>query len=165
MEFSSPDDSDRGLTSSWTKDVIPEIPEIGLGEFRPGWRVEPHIHRHWEFWFQSAGRTEWRAIGGRRFRLGQASFYSIGPNINHWLVRCAGPGRYMSIGIDLDALWKRQHDKNDYELLREIVCLHDVPNLELAFLSVLRQVTQVETPREANLRRAVDELVAAVIRL
>ena len=146
--------------------IIPEIVDCGISHEPSPVSLGPHVHRHWQIVYQSAGVAEWALMGCRTLRLEPGSFYSVSPNINHWLK----PGsdttlHYLFIGLDLQAMNGRHPDWELPKLLQKPFSLSGVQQFEKLFTHVIEEATTRSLHQETGLRLALDRLLLEIVRM
>ena len=94
MQFLVPNELKAGFWAIEAQHLAPELIDFGQGWAHSGWTLNPHLHRHWEFYLQIEGETEWAAMGQKAVTLSSGSLYCVAPNINHWMFRSSDSNRY-----------------------------------------------------------------------
>jgi Cupin domain len=156
----------NGFRAIELNQIVPEVVDLREHWESPGSQEEGHQHRFWEFGYTAEGTSELYVGGGRRFHLSAGSFWSVSAGTDHWLRR--GPeARHhrLSVGLQLPAIVARHSEWNLRNLLREIVVLHEVYQLEQLFNRI---VTEGATPshyQAAALRLGVDALLLEIVRI
>ncbi len=163
MQFLRPNELKAGFWAIEAKHLVPELIDFGQGWVHSGWTLNPHLHRHWEFYLQIEGETEWAAMGQKAFKLGSGSLYCISPNINHWMFRSADLNRYMFVGVDV-MLMRNRLPKLTETVLDGFKTVDGVARLEAYFGEVFREATTRQDYQALGLRLALDTLVLQVIR-
>ena len=164
MQFLRPAELKAGFWAIDDRRLVPELIDFGQGWAHSGLKLHPHVHRHWELYFQVEGETEWAIMGQKMFNLQSGSLYWMGPNINHWMMRSSESNRYMFVGLDLRPIRKRVPELAEAALdgCRQV---QGVNELEPYFSEVLREGTTERSYQGVGLRLAVDTLVLNVVRL
>jgi AraC family transcriptional regulator len=104
--------------------------------------------------------------GGRRFHLSAGSFWSVSAGTDHWHRR--GPeARHhrLFVGLQLPAIVARHSEWNLRNLLREIVVLHEVYQLEQLFIRIVTEGATRSHYQAAALRLGVDALLLEIVRV
>jgi AraC-like DNA-binding protein len=157
------------ISGFWATEIDPEVPEIvDCGESRNPYRsrVAPHMHRHWELYYQVAGKTNHYSIGGRKLVLKPGSIYCVGPNINHWHENVSRqPVHSLFVGFDLNAVAARHPEWDASTRFMPIFSADSVFRLERSMTRVVEEATIVLKQRSSGLRLALDTLVLDVIRV
>jgi AraC-like DNA-binding protein len=145
--------------------LVPDIVDCSDVRHPHQSRVGPHLHRHWEFYYQVAGVSHHFSMGGGKFVLKPGSFYCVGPDINHWHEHVSSePAHVLSVGFDLAAVGTRHPEWNVFGQLSPIFSLDGAHHLERSFTRVLEEATVALNHQSAALRLALDMLVLDVIR-
>ena len=145
--------------------IIPEVVDLGDDWESPGSQEDRHQHRYWELGYAAEGTSELYVGGGRRFHLSAGSFWSVGANTEHWLRR--GPeARHhrLFVGLQLPAVVARHSEWNLRNILREVVVLHEVYQLEYLFSRIVAEGANPSPYQAAALRLSVDALLLEIIR-
>jgi len=154
-----------GFRAIELREIVPEV--VDLGEFweSAGSQEQAHEHRYWEIGYTAEGASELNVGKERKLQLGPGSFWSVPAGTVHWLRR--GPqSRHhrLFVGLQLPVIAARHSEWSLRGLIREVVVLHEVHQLELLFSRI---VTEVATPshyQAAALRLGVDALLLEVLR-
>ena len=163
MQFLVPNELKAGFWAIEAQHLAPELIDFGQGWAHSGWTLNPHLHRHWEFYLQIEGETEWAAMGQKAVTLGSGSLYCVAPNINHWMFRSSDSNRYMFVGVDLRLMLNRLPQLAE-TVLDGFETVDGVGRLEAYFGEVLREATTKQHYQNLGLRLALDTLVLQVIR-
>ena len=163
MQFLVPNELKAGFWAIEAQHLAPELIDFGQGWVHSGWTLNPHLHRHWEFYLQIEGETEWAAMGQKAVTLGSGSLYCVAPNINHWMFRSSDSNRYMFVGVDLRLMLNRLPQLAE-TVLDGFKTVGGVGRLEAYFGEVLREATTKQDYQSVGLRLALDTLVLQVIR-
>jgi AraC-like DNA-binding protein/uncharacterized cupin superfamily protein len=160
----------NGIRSGfWALDlqnIIPEIVDCGISHEPGSTGLGPHIHRHWQLVYQSAGVAELVLMGNRTLKLSPGSFYSISPNTNHWLKAGSHMSlHYLFIGLDLRAMNGRYPEWNLPNLLQRPFSLSGVQQFETLFTHVIEEATSRSLHQETGLRFALDRLLLEIVRI
>jgi AraC-like DNA-binding protein len=159
---------DGMISGFWATEIDPLVPEIvdcGDTRHRYGSRVAPHLHKHWELYYQVAGKTKHHSIGGRKFILKPGSIYCVGPDINHWHEHISRqPMHALFVGFDLAAVAARRPEWDVFRHFAPIFSLDSVHQLERSMSRVLEEATVGLKHQSSGLRLALDMLVLDVIR-
>jgi AraC family transcriptional regulator len=154
-----------GFRAIELREIVPEV--VDLGEFweSAGSQEQAHEHRYWEIGYTAEGASELNVGKERKLQLGPGSFWSVPAGTVHWLRR--GPqSRHhrLFVGLQLPVIAARHSEWSLRGLIREVVVLHEVHQLELLFSRI---VTEGATPshyQAAALRLGVDALLLEVLR-
>ena len=156
------------ISGFWATEIDPLVPEIvdcGDTRHRYGSRVAPHLHKHWELYYQVAGETKHHAMDGREFILKPGSVYCVGPDINHWHEHISRrPVHALFVGFDLAAVAARHPAWDVFRHFAPIFSLDSVHQLERSMSRVLEEATVVLENQNSGLRLALDMLVLDVMR-
>jgi AraC-like DNA-binding protein len=156
------------ISGFWATEIDPLVPEIvdcGDTQHRYGSRVAPHLHGHWELYYQVAGKTEHHSMGGRKFILKSGSICCVGPEINHWHKHISRqPVHVMFVGFDLAAVAARHPEWDVFRHFAPIFSLDSAHQLERSMSRVLEEATVVLKQQSSGLRLALDMLVLDVMR-
>jgi AraC family transcriptional regulator len=155
----------NGFRAIELTEIVPEV--VDLGEFweSAGSQEQAHQHRYWEIGYTAEGISELNLGKERKLQLGPGSFWSVPAGTIHWLRR--GPqSRHhrLFVGLQLPVIAARHSEWNLRGLIREVVVLHEVHQLELLFSRI---VTEGATPshyQAAALRLGVDALLLEIVR-
>jgi AraC-like DNA-binding protein len=129
--------------------IVPEVIDLGDHWESPESQEEGHQHRYWEFGYIAEGTSELHVVGGRRFNLSAGSFWSVTAGTNHWLRQ--GPEA-------------RHPEWNLRGLLRDVVVLHEVYQLEQLFSRIITEGATPSNYQAAALRLGVDALFLEIVR-
>jgi AraC-like DNA-binding protein len=128
-------------------------------------RVNPHLHRHWEFYYQVEGISHHYSMGGGKFVVKPGSVYCVGPHINHWHEHISRePAHVLFVGFDLTAVAARHPDWDVFGQFSPIFSIDDAYHLERSFTRLLEEATVALNHQSAALRLALDMLVLDVMR-
>jgi AraC-like DNA-binding protein len=163
MQLLRPSELKSGFWAIQAQRLIPELIDFGQAWVFPGFELNPHFHRYWEFFFQVDGETEWACMGQAPVKFKSGSIYCVGPNINHWMLRSVGFHRYLIVSLDLGLVQNRIPELRDIAV-EGFQIVHGVPHLENYFAEVLKEATTTQKYREVGLRLALDALVVNVLR-
>jgi AraC-like DNA-binding protein len=156
------------ISGFWAIDMdqlVPDIVDCSDVRHPHGGRVGPHLHRHWEVYYQAAGVSHHCSMNGGKFVLRPGSIYWIGPNINHWHEHTSSePAHVLSVGFDLSAVANRHPEWDVFGQLSPIFSIDNAYQLERSFTRVLEEATVALSHQSAALRLALDMLVLDVIR-
>lgn len=156
------------ISGFWATEIDPLVPEIvdcGDTQHRYRSRVAPHLHGHWELYYQVAGKTEHHSMGGRKFILKPGSICCVGPEINHWHEHISRqPVHALFVGFDLAAIAARHPEWDVFRQFAPIFSLDGVHQLERSISRVLEEATVVLKHQSSGLRLALDTLVLDVMR-
>ncbi len=159
---------DAMISGFWASEIDPLVPEIvhcGDTQNRYRSRVAPHLHKHWELYYQVAGKTKHHSMGGRKFILKPGSICCVGPDINHWHEHISRePAHTLFVGFDLAAVAARHPEWDVFRHFAPIFSLDSVHQLERSMSRVLEEATVVLKHQSSGLRLALDMLVLDVIR-
>jgi AraC-like DNA-binding protein len=145
--------------------VVPDI--VDCSEVRHPYRgrVSPHLHRHWELYYQAEGITDHYAMGYVKFVLKPGSICWVGPNINHWHEHSSkDPVHALTVGFDLAAVAARYPEWDVFAHFSPIFAIDDAHHLERSMARVLEEATVALNHQSAALRLALDMLVLDVMR-
>jgi AraC-like DNA-binding protein len=145
--------------------IVPEVIDFGDHRESPGSQEEGHQHRYWEFGYIAEGTSELHVVGGRRFNLSAGSFWSVTAGTNHWL-RQGPEARHhrLVVGLHLPIIVARHSEWNLRGLLREVVVLHEVYQLEQLFSRIITEGATPSNYQAAALRLGVDALFLEIVR-
>jgi AraC-like DNA-binding protein len=145
--------------------IVPEVVDLGEHWESPGSQQEGHQHRYWELGYTTEGTSELHVSGGGRFNLSAGSFWSVTAGTNHWL-RQGPEARHhrLFVGLQLPIIVARRSEWNLRGLLREVVVLHEVYQLEQLFSRIITEGTTPSNYRAAALRLGVDALLLEIVR-
>jgi len=159
---------DGMISGFWATEIdplVPDIVECGDTQHRYRSRVAPHHHRHWELYYQVAGKTKHHSMGGRKFILQPGSIYCVGPDINHWHEHISRPSVHaLFVGFDLAAVAARHPEWDVFRHFAPIFSVDGVHQLERSMSRVLEEATVVLKQQSSGLRLALDMLVLDVMR-
>jgi len=145
--------------------IVPEV--VGLGEHweSPGSQQEGHQHRYWELGYITEGTSELHVSGGGRFNLSAGSFWSVTAGTDHWL-RQGPEARHhgLFVGLQLPIIVASHSEWNLGGLLREVVVLHEVYQLERLFSRIITEGATPSNYQAAALRLGVDALLLEIVR-
>ena len=145
--------------------ILAEVVDSGEHWEGPGYRVGPHLHRHWELGYVAEGTTRIGLMGEREVFLKPGSIWCFPPNLNHWVEHGPEPKHHLLwIGFDLRAIEHRHPDWNASQALRRTPNLDGQPHLEPHFFRVIREGITASTHQAAGLRLAIDALVLEFVR-
>jgi AraC-like DNA-binding protein len=145
--------------------IVPEVIDLGDHRESAGSQEEGHQHRYWEFGYMAEGTSELHVVGGRRFNLSAGSFWSVTAGTNHWL-RQGPEARHhrLVVGLHLPIIVARHSEWNLRGLLREVVVLHEVYQLEQLFSRIITEGATPSNYQAAALRLGVDALFLEIVR-
>ncbi len=144
--------------------TVPEMADCGETWEPPGFRLGPHLHRHWELLYLSRGEVEFATARGR-FVLRAGSVYCLQPHVNHWVQRSADAEHHvLFVGFDLPAVAARHPEWRAVEHLSRSFHLHEAQRLEKLFHRVIEENTVVSRHQAAGVRLALDALVLELVR-
>jgi len=145
--------------------IVPEVIDLGDHRESPGSQEEGHQHRYWEFGYMAEGTSELHVVGGRRFNLSAGSFWSVTAGTRHWL-RQGPEARHhrLFVGLNLPLIVARHSEWNLGGLLREVVVLHEVYQLEQLFSRIITEGATPSNYQTAALRLGVDALLLEIVR-
>jgi AraC-like DNA-binding protein len=145
--------------------IVPEVIDLGDHWESPGSQQEGHQHRYWEFGYIAEGTSELHVVGGRRFNLSAGSFWSVTAGTKHWL-RQGPQARHhrLFVGLQLPIIVARHSEWNLRGLLRELVVLHEVYQLEQLFSRIITEGATPSNYQPAALRLGVDALLLEIVR-
>jgi AraC-like DNA-binding protein len=159
---------DGMISGFWATAVDRLVPEIiDCSEVRHPYRrrVSPHLHRHWELFYQVAGVTDHYSMAGGKLVLKPGSLCVVGPDINHWHEHVSSePAHVISVGFDLAAVDARHPEWQVLRHFSPMFSLEDAHQLERSFTRVLEEATIALNHQCVALRLALDTLVLDVIR-
>jgi AraC-like DNA-binding protein len=159
---------DGMISGYWATEIDPLVSEIvdcGDTRHRDGSRVGPHLHRHWELYYQIGGTTTHYSTSGRQFLLKPGSIYCVGPDINHWHVHISKePVHALFVGFDLGAVAARHPEWDVFGCFAPIFSIDGAHQLERSMARLLEEATTVFKHQSSALRLALDMLVLDVIR-
>jgi AraC-like DNA-binding protein len=159
---------DGMISGFWVTEIDPLVPDIvdcGDTQYRYRSRVAPHLHGHWELYYQVAGKTEHHSMDGRKFILKPGSVICIGPDINHWHEHISRePAHVLFVGFDLAAVAARHPEWDVFRHFAPIFSVDGVHQLERSMSRVLEEATVVLKQQSSGLRLALDMLVLDVMR-
>jgi AraC-like DNA-binding protein len=145
--------------------LVPDIIDCGDTRHPYRGRMGPHLHRHWELYYQVEGITDHYAMGGGKFVLKSGSLLCIGPHINHWHEHVSRePVHVLSVGFDLSAVAARHPEWDVLAHFSPIFSVHNAHHLERSFARLLEEATTALNHQSAALRLALDLLVLDVMR-
>ena len=145
--------------------IVPEVIDLGDHWESPESQEEGHQHRYWEFGYIAEGTSELHVVGGRRFNLSAGSFWSVTAGTNHWL-RQSPEARHhrLVVGLHLPIIVARHSEWNLRGLLRDVVVLHEVYQLEQLFSRIITEGATPSNYQAAALRLGVDALFLEIVR-
>jgi AraC-like DNA-binding protein len=145
--------------------IVPEVIDLGDHWESPGSQQEGHQHRYWEFGYIAEGTSELHVSGGGRFNLSGGSLWSVTAGTNHWL-RQGPEARHhrLFVGLHLPIIVARHSEWNLHGLLREVVVLHEVYQLEQLFSRIITEGATPSNYQAAALRLGVDALLLEIVR-
>ena len=159
---------DGMISGFWATEVEPLVPDIvdcGDTRHRYGSRVAPHLHKHWELYYQVAGKSVHYSTGGGRSILKPGSVYCAGPDMNHWYEHVSRQQVHaLFIGFDLATVAVRHPEWDVFKQFAPVFLINSARQLERSFTRVLEEATIVLNHQSAGLRLALDMLVLDVIR-
>jgi len=165
MQLLRPSELKSGFWAIEAQSLIPELREIGYGWIvHAAFKLNPHLHRYWEFYFQVEGESVWGAMGQEPAKLRSGSLYCAGPNVNHWMLRYSEHNRYIFIGFDLRLIRNRLPELSDMSV-EGFQIISGVAHLENYFAEVVKEATTPQQYKETGLRLALDALVINVLRV
>lgn len=145
--------------------LVPDIVDCSDVRHPHRGRVGPHLHRHWELYYQVAGIGHHYSMGGGKFVLKPGTIYCVGPHINHWHEHTSiEPAHVLTVGFDLAAVAARHPEWDVFGQLSPIFSIDNAHHLERSFTRVLEEATVALNYQSAALRLALDMLVLDVIR-
>jgi AraC-like DNA-binding protein len=145
--------------------ILAEVVDSGEHWEGPGYRVGPHLHRHWEVGYVVEGTTRMGLMGGRDIFLKPGSIWCFPPDLNHWVEHGSEPKHHLLwVGFDLRAVENRYPGWNAVRSLRRALSLDGLSHLERHFHQVIREGTTSSVHQAAGLRLAIDALVLEVVR-
>jgi AraC-like DNA-binding protein len=146
-------------------EILPEAVDSGEHWEAAGYRVGPHLHRHWEIGYVAEGTTRMGIMGGREIHLKPGSVWCFPPNINHWVEHGNDLKHHlMWVGFDLRTVENRHPDWKALQSLSRISSVDNVTHLERYFLQTIREATTQSLHQAAGLRLSLDALVLEVLR-
>jgi AraC-like DNA-binding protein len=146
-------------------EIVPEVVELGERWESAGSREQPHQHRYWEIGYAAKGGSELNVGKEQKFQLRLGSFWSVPAGTIHWLRR--GPqSRHhgLVVGLQLPVIAARHSAWNLRDLIREVVVLHEVQQLEPLFSRLVTEGTTPSHYRAAALRLGIDALLLEIVR-
>jgi AraC-like DNA-binding protein/mannose-6-phosphate isomerase-like protein (cupin superfamily) len=159
---------DGMISGFWATEIDPLVPDIiDCGETRHRYRsrVGPHLHGHWELYYQIAGKTKHHSMDGRKFILKPGSVLCVGPDINHWHEHVSRqPVHALFVGFDLTAVATRHPEWDVFGQFGQIFSIDGAHQLERSMRRVLEEATIVLSQQSSGLRLALDMLVLDVMR-
>jgi AraC family transcriptional regulator len=165
MQILSNKGANNGFRAIELREILPEVADLGERWESAGSREQPHQHRYWEIGYAAEGACELTVGKERKLHLKPGSFWSVPAGTVHWLHR--GPQsrhQRLFVGLQLPVIAARHSEWNLRALVREVVVLHEVNQLELLFSRI---VTEGATPshyQAAALRLGVDALLLEIVR-
>jgi AraC family transcriptional regulator len=165
MQILSNKSANNGFRANELREIVPEVVDLGERWESAGSREQPHQHRYWEIGYAAEGACELTIGKERKLRLRPGSFWSVPAGTVHWLHQGAqSRHQRLFVGLQLPAIAARHAEWNLKALVREVVVLHEVRQLELLFSRI---VTEGATPsyyQAAALRLGVDALLLEIVR-
>jgi AraC-like DNA-binding protein len=159
---------DGMISGFWVTEIDPLVPDIvdcGGAQYRCRSGVAPHLHKHWELYYQIAGKSIHYSTGRGKSTLKPGSVYCVGPDINHWHEHISRqPAHTLFVGFDLAAVAARHPEWDVFRYFAPIFSVDSAQQLERSFTRVLEEATIVLKQQSAGLRLALDMLVLDVIR-
>src|SRR5258707_9690506 len=159
---------DGMISGFWATEIDPLVPDIvDCGDTQHGYRsrVAPHLHKHWELYYQVAGKSIHYSTGSGKSTLKPGSVYCVGPDINHWHEHISRqPAHTLFVGFDLAAVAARHPEWDGFRHFAPIFSLDSVHQLERSMSRVLEECTVVLKHQNSGLRLALDMLVLDVMR-
>jgi AraC-like DNA-binding protein len=156
------------IAGFWATEMDRLVPDIvDCGETRHPYRsrVSPHVHRHWELYYQVEGISNHYAMAGGKFVLKPGSIYCVGPHINHWHEHISRePVHVLFVGFDLAAVAARHPEWEVFGHYSPIFSVDDAHQLERSMARLLEEATIALNHQSAALRLALDMLVLDVMR-
>jgi AraC-like DNA-binding protein len=145
--------------------LVPDIVDCSDVRHPYRGRVGPHLHRHWELYYQVAGMTDHYSMAGGKFLLQPGSIYCVGPHINHWHEHISKePAHALTVGFDLAAVAARHAEWDVFGNFLQIFAIDNAHHLERSMARVLAEATIALNHQSAALRLALDLLILDVIR-
>jgi AraC family transcriptional regulator len=155
----------NGFRAIELREIVPEVVNLGERWEYAGSTEQPHQHRHWEIGYATAGGSELHVGKERKLQLRPGSFWSVPAGTIHWLRRGPQSRHYcLVVGLQLPVIATRHSEWNLRDLIREVVVLHEVQQLEPLFSRI---VTEGNTPSQyqaAALRLGIDALLLEIVR-
>jgi AraC family transcriptional regulator len=146
--------------------ILPEVTHLGEHWDSPGSREEGHQHRYWELGYAAEGTSDLYVGEGSRFHLNAGSFWCVTAGTEHWLWQ--GPETIhhrLFVGLQLPVVVSRHSEWNLRKLLREVVVLHEVYQLEKLFAQIISEGATTSHYQATGLRLGVDALLLEIVRV
>lgn len=158
----------KGVTRAWAiehNQIVPELVDLGEHWETAGSLEEEHQHRYWELGYAVEGTSELYVGGRRRFNLSPGSFWSVTAGTGHWLRQ--GPEakhHRLFVGLQLPLMIARHSEWNLRNILREVVVLHGVYQLDQLFSRIVIEGATRSHYQAAALRLGLDALILEIVR-